>query len=551
MKNTYIYIRYSVDKQESGTSYDRQLGKAHAYCKANGLGIPDEEHIYFDGGKSAYKGEHLAKGGELRQFYDDVADGTIAKGSTLLVENLDRLSRAEMWIASGKLRELMHAGIAVVTLDDGKRYHGTLTLTDGITSLIKQELANDESAKKAGRVAASWSLRYAKARRGEPIKVPLASWLTYGEEGFAVLKEPEAEAVRLIFKLCLEGLGMVRIAQELNKQYKPFRGDKWITASVSGIIKNKATIGTYTPRDNGEPVTGYFAAVVDEATWREAQDAIDGRRVAKATNQTKAFNVWQGIVKCAHCGSALHCLSKGRSGQHYLVCSGKLGAVCTKAKNIRLDRSEDVFRELLMQVDSLSLLPDGKSDATRRLTVVDGAIADKKKIMDDIDCSIKENGFSPRLDSLMRATEIETLGLEQEQKELDRIISKEKSLLNDKLWLKGKMEVLMSQREGRAHASALLKRLKLTVTVFTSTGEPTYIVRNANISDHIYPSPSENGKAILQISVTKAEGMIVFPLTPDQKEKYKKLDDPAQLERADKFLARKLGIKRKKRDQIS
>lgn len=95
MQNTYLYIRFSDDKQAQGTSYVRQLQYARDYCPTL---IEDRTHIFFDSGKSAYSGANIANGGELRRFYDAVADGSIPKGSTLLVEDLG-LPRhyAETW----------------------------------------------------------------------------------------------------------------------------------------------------------------------------------------------------------------------------------------------------------------------------------------------------------------------------------------------------------------------------------------------------------------------------------------------------------------------
>ena len=55
MQDTYLYIRYSHDKQGEGSSYDRKLGMARQHCRTL---IEDEKHIYFDAGKSAFKGEH-------------------------------------------------------------------------------------------------------------------------------------------------------------------------------------------------------------------------------------------------------------------------------------------------------------------------------------------------------------------------------------------------------------------------------------------------------------------------------------------------------------
>jgi DNA invertase Pin-like site-specific DNA recombinase len=534
----YIYIRFSDEKQELGTSYDRQLSRAHAYCRANSNEIPPDSHIYFDSGKSAYKDEQLAKGGELRRFYDDVANGTVAKGSLLLVENLDRLSRADMWRASDKLRELIDSGIVVVTLDDNKRYSGSLTLADGITSLIKQELANDESKKKADRVKRSWAERYKRARNGLPIKVPLASWLQYGDDGFTKLKEPEAEAVRLIFQLCVSGAGMLKITQELNRRYRPFRGEKWITASVMSIVRNKAAIGVYSPRDGGDPVEDYFAPVVNKETWWAAQGAINSRKLTKATNQTQAFNVWQGIAKCGHCNSALHCLPKGRNGQHYLVCSGKIGGVCKKAKNVRLDKSEEVYRELLAQVDSLSLVQTAKTETAAKLSVVTAQLLHERQQQANFLASLEES-YSKHIDDLARKAESKIYDFLKQKDDLERGLADEQAKQNDKAWFLEKLDLCTYEK--RQQANSLLKSLKITACVFGGP-DATYVVRNGNQKDVGDTFKHPNGKAILQICFDDSR-IVVLPLTDQQRSKNAELDLGGQdRARSKAFIKRKLGI---------
>ena len=544
MTNTYLYIRYSDAKQEEGTSYERQLEKAKAYCTDKKITlIVDDDHIFFDAGKSAYKGEHLAEGGELKRFYDLVADKIIPSGSRLLVEDLDRLSRQTMWQASDKFRELTDAGITVTTLIDRKEWTGTGGFGDAMHALIKMDLSNQESAKKSFRVKGSWSIRYQKARRGEPIKIPLASWLMYGADGFAILKEPEVSAVRLIFNLCIAGRGMLLIAKELTALgHKPFRGEKWITASVLSILNNTATIGTYTPRDGGEAVEGYFEAAIDKAIFYEAQESIRSRAYAKATNQTKAFNVWQGIAKCSYCGMALHCLPKGRNNIHYLVCTGKIAGNCTKALNTRLDESEEVFKELLAQVDSLSLVQDDKAQTAKELRALEAMLTEQRRQHKDLGNAMAIR-YTQQLDDKAFLA----------GKKLDELIA-EKSILEskltqsllaekDKAWFLGKLDLVSYEK--REQANALLKRLGITVSL-SGGKKSTYLVRNIKIIDNNPEFPHRRGQAILQMTNTE-EGLMILSLTDKQHAKSAELDPSgAYSAKAHKLLRKSLGLDKKK-----
>ena len=70
---------------------------------------------------SAFRGTN-AKTGALGVFLEAVKDGTIAPGSCLLVENLDRLTRADVLEAQELFTGIIRRGITLVTLFDQRAY---------------------------------------------------------------------------------------------------------------------------------------------------------------------------------------------------------------------------------------------------------------------------------------------------------------------------------------------------------------------------------------------------------------------------------------------
>ena len=97
MSKAYSYIRFSSEKQRRGDSLRRQLEDSEAYAAANGLKI-DDTLKFRDEGLSAYDGTNLEKGA-LGRFIEAVKIGRIERGSHLLVESLDRLSRQKVDVA--------------------------------------------------------------------------------------------------------------------------------------------------------------------------------------------------------------------------------------------------------------------------------------------------------------------------------------------------------------------------------------------------------------------------------------------------------------------
>ena len=117
MTKAYGYVRFSTPEQAKGDSYRRQTEAANEYARRHGL-LLDTELTFTDLGVSAFRGAN-AKTGALGAFLEAVKDGTIAPGSHLLIENLDRLTRADVLEARETIfTGIIRRGITLVTLFD-------------------------------------------------------------------------------------------------------------------------------------------------------------------------------------------------------------------------------------------------------------------------------------------------------------------------------------------------------------------------------------------------------------------------------------------------
>ena len=112
----YSYIRFSTSEQLKGSSLKRQLGLAREYAHTNKLEL-DESLTLHDLGISAYKGKHRTEGA-LGEFLSLVNSKKIPKGSILIVESLDRLSREQVLDALNLFLNIIREGIKIVTLMD-------------------------------------------------------------------------------------------------------------------------------------------------------------------------------------------------------------------------------------------------------------------------------------------------------------------------------------------------------------------------------------------------------------------------------------------------
>src|SRR6478672_7903986 len=103
----------STDLQLKGDSRRRQLEASQAYADAHELDLASDAQLE-DIGISAYKGAN-AKEGALGQFLSAVKAGSIARGSFLIVESLDRLSREEILPAHTLFLSIVQSGVNLVT----------------------------------------------------------------------------------------------------------------------------------------------------------------------------------------------------------------------------------------------------------------------------------------------------------------------------------------------------------------------------------------------------------------------------------------------------
>src|SRR4051794_29948517 len=113
MRRAYSYVRFSTPEQMSGDSLRRQTELTKSYCDRNSL-LLDTSTMH-DLGVSAFKGDN-AETGKLSAFLQAIKSGKVARGSKLIVENLDRLTRNEIGEALSLFISILKSGITIITL---------------------------------------------------------------------------------------------------------------------------------------------------------------------------------------------------------------------------------------------------------------------------------------------------------------------------------------------------------------------------------------------------------------------------------------------------
>lgn len=392
----YSYIRFSAKEQERGDSLRRQTDLRDAWLKRH-PGVKLDPLTLRDLGVSAFRGLHRSGDAHaLGEFLKAVESGRVAKGSLLLLENLDRLSREDELTATHLFTGLLLAGIRIVQLEPEvvfDRKSGQLEIMRAVLELGR---AHAESARKSVRVGEAWAQkRKAAASSGKPMTGRCPAWLKLVGGRFE-FRAGARDLIRRMFAMCTGGHGCRSIAAEFTREKVPVWGKgHWEEAYIRKVIAGRDVLGEFQPMTrgpaggpkrvpDGDPVKGYYPAAVTEQEWFSAQAArkLRDRRGGRPTKDPEHVNPFVGMLTDARTGKSLQISGRTDRGRYYriLIPAGykRHGDACV---SFPYEAFEDAVLSELAEIDPREVLPDAgrKGDAvlelSGRLAGVEGRIA--------------------------------------------------------------------------------------------------------------------------------------------------------------------------------
>ena len=272
----------------------------------------DESLSLRDEGLSAYHQRHV-KQGALGVFLKAVDEGRIPPGSVLVVEGLDRLSRAEPIQAQAQLAQIINAGITVVTASDGREYNRASLKAqpmDLVYSLLVMIRAHEESDTKSKRVKASIRRQcdgwVAGTYRGLIRNGKDPQWLRWTGEAWELIPE-RVEAVHYALRLYRQGMGAVRA-------YRLMRDEGYVLSDwgISGqqiyrLVQLPALKGAKRIEVDGEPflLEDYYPRLLSDAEFDELQDLVGQRFRRRGKGEIPGIVTGMGITWCGYCGTAI------------------------------------------------------------------------------------------------------------------------------------------------------------------------------------------------------------------------------------------------------
>lgn len=334
-----IYIRWSSAEQGKGSSLERQREDCRRHAALKGWNVVQE---LIDDGVSAFKGKHSTVG-QLGRFVADADAGAYPDGVVLLTEKLDRLSRESAKTVFSWMLRVTELGVIVATVDGDRRYDRTnMDMPAIIEVIVKAQLANEESEKKATRLAAAWASKRGRLARGEDVVLTRRAPAWLAVEGsparFVVIPE-RGTVVRRIFEETAAGLGKHHIARNLNRDGVPTfgRAAGWHASYIQKILKSPAVLGEFQPgqkprgearRKVGDAMPDYYPRVVEADLHANAHRSMAGRQRRVAGRGRRFVNLFSGLAVCGSCGARMTFRGKGAKvradgsvvNEDYLIC---------------------------------------------------------------------------------------------------------------------------------------------------------------------------------------------------------------------------------------
>lgn len=421
MPKAYSYIRFSTPDQRKGDSLRRQTELSEKFAQEHNLEL-DQTLNLRDLGVSAFDRSNVTKGA-LGEFLKLVEVGKIARGSYLLVESLDRLSRAQVMDALGVFINILNAGITIVTLADGVTYSRESTNDNWanlIMSIVIMSRASEESLTKSRRGRAAWDNKRANIDK-KRLTARCPYWLKplSGDQGFEVITD-RADIVKRIFALSKSGIGVHTITKRLNQENTPLfstKTDGWQPSYVQKILNNPAVYGELhfsLQRDGaitktGEPIPNYYPALMSKEEWLQHKSIRQERRSRGGARKGLTLsNLFSGLLTCGYCNGPMvmggHSKTKQKGEKilvRYVCCSrARRGLGCGHYSQWAYVEFESWILKFCQSVDYAAILDKPsfshlELDAIQQnILGIQDKIADNKSKINNLMLALEESAMN-------------------------------------------------------------------------------------------------------------------------------------------------------------
>ena len=410
------YCRISVDEEldRDNTSIENQKAILSDFVKRKFPG--SSLTFYEDRDKSGYTFDqrpgYQAMRGELMGRKKDI----------LIVKDFSRFSRRN---SRGlvELEDLRDAGVRIISIGDNIDFPND----DDWLKIQFQFLINEMPVTDASKKVKSVIQR--RQADGKWICAAPYGYIVNKRQEFEIIPT-EAEVVREIFRLYIDGWGYKKIANHLTDQgiptprmaerdrkeaagesYKRVVKPVWAIVTVQGILDNDFYIGTlrqgkYTRKKiNGKDIRRdaldhivierHHQAIIDYRTFATVRALRESRSTAHYRGQKKYDNVYSGFLACGDCGSPMFAMSRAglrdayRCGEYH-----RRGLKGCTSHHIRADKLDELLKRYVQKVkeNSSAMLDRLNADLANEqkdVAETEQAAAHLEEVLADLQAELK------------------------------------------------------------------------------------------------------------------------------------------------------------------
>lgn len=383
------YCRISVDEEldRDNTSIENQKAIIEDFVKHK---FPDSTLTFYeDRDKSGYTFDQRPGYQKMRRELMD------HRKDILIIKDFSRFSRRN---SRGlvELEDLRDAGVRIISIGDNIDFPNDDDWLKIQFQFLINEMPVTDTSKKVKSVI--------KRRQQD------GKWLCAAPYGYIInlrqefeVVPTEAEIVREIFRLYIDGWGYKKIANHLTdqgvptprmtererkeaagKEYKRGVRPEWAIVTIQGIIDNDFYIGTlrqgkYTRKKiNGKDVKRdeldhiviehHHQPILDYRTFATARALRESRSTAHYRGQKKYDNTYSGFLECGDCGSPMFAMSRRdikdayRCGTYH-----RRGLKGCTSHHIRVDKLDELVKLYVQKVkdNSAAMLDRLSADLAR------------------------------------------------------------------------------------------------------------------------------------------------------------------------------------------
>ena len=470
-----LYIRLSRedgDKEESSSvTNQREILKRYVSEQENFFIVKE----YVDDG---YTGTNFDRPG-FKRMIEDIEAGII---DTVITKDLSRLGRERLGV--GHYTEIYfpeHNVRYIALLDNIDTYFDA-----GMNDMAPfKGVINDMYVRDISKKIRSSLIERKKAGNFLGVTAPYGYEKDSNNKFHLVINEKEAEIVKRVFRLYLEGNGLTRIAQILTKDGVPVPGESrnigktrktalyssWKQTTIRRILDNRVYLGELVqfkrrkinykskrritvPEEERYICKGTHEAIIDEESFNAVQNILKKNKSFKGTKHDYLF---KGLLFCSECGARLnvtysnYALKKYGEYRYTTICysySRLYSDICTRHSNSIPELEEVLIKhikevcsryinenlqdELINMAKKQKQLELKQISNEKRLETLEQKISDiglyiKNLYMDKVKGVVSENDYI----SLVADFTKDKDNLIKEKEELIKIINNQKPQINE------------------------------------------------------------------------------------------------------------------------